>query len=74
MIYDYRTFVLQGNRDETTEVDYDRAQVEAKELYEAGKKRLGSYESKFNEIITQRSVPQLRATFDEYDKVYDKII
>ena len=46
-----------------------KAQREAQELYQAGEKKWGTDESKFNQIIAVRSFPQLRATFDAYVRV-----
>ena len=60
---------VQGNRDESTEVDMAKAKREAEELYKAGEKRWGTDESKFNQVIALRSYPQLRATFNEYRKI-----
>ena len=60
---------LQGAREETSAVDMEKAKREAQELYQAGEKKWGTDESKFNVILATRSFPQLRATFDEYIKV-----
>ena len=59
----------QGSRDEGCGLDQERAVREAKELYDAGEGRLGTDEAKFTEIIGTRSFAQLRATFEEYNKV-----
>ena len=61
--------LLQGAREESDVVDADKAEREARELYEAGEKQWGTDESKFNQILALRSFPQLRATFDAYVKV-----
>ena len=53
-------------------VDMAKATREAQELFQAGEKKWGTDESKFNQIIAVRSFPQLRATFDEYVKVSRK--
>ena len=59
----------QGAREENATVDMARATREAQELYSAGEKKLGTDESKFNEILATRSYPQLLATFKEYARV-----
>ena len=50
-------------------MDMEKARQEAQELYDAGEKQWGTDESKFNQVISLRSYPQLRATFDEYAQV-----
>ena len=62
----------QGSREEGSGVDQERAVREAKELYNAGEGRLGTDEAKFTEIIGTRSFAQLRATFEEYNKVCNR--
>lgn len=61
----------QGEREEIATVDMAKATQEANELYQAGEKKWGTDESKFNQILALRSFPQLRATFQEYSKVRD---
>jgi len=61
---------LQANREETTTMDMEKAHREAEELYKAGEKTwFYADDSKFNQILATRSIPQLRATFAEYRKV-----
>lgn len=46
-----------------------KATKEANELFQAGEKKWGTDESRFNVVLASRSFPQLRATFTEYVKV-----
>ena len=66
--------MCQGSREENATVDMAKAKAEAQQLYQAGEKKWGTDESKFNQIIAVRSFPQLRATFDEYVKVCTFIV
>ncbi|XP_014664979.1 PREDICTED: uncharacterized protein LOC106807208 [Priapulus caudatus] len=66
--------LVQGNRDEGVTVNRGLARQDAEALYEAGKLKWGTEESKFNAILVSRSPAQLRATFDEYQKVSKKTL
>ncbi|XP_076007263.1 annexin A3a isoform X2 [Genypterus blacodes] len=64
--------LAEGNRDESTTVDSEKAKEDAMAMYSAGEKKWGTDESKFIEILCQRSIPQLRQTFVEYKKISGK--
>ncbi|KAA3681186.1 annexin A7/11 [Paragonimus westermani] len=61
--------LLQANRDESPNVDRNAARRDAEELYQAGEKKLGTDESKFNMILAAKSFAHLRLVFEEYAKV-----
>ncbi|XP_043911702.1 annexin A11 isoform X2 [Protopterus annectens] len=58
--------LVQGNRDESANVDITLVKRDAQELYAAGELKVGTDESKFNAILCSRSKPHLRAVFEEY--------
>ncbi|XP_059184746.1 annexin A3-like, partial [Centropristis striata] len=64
--------LAEGERETT--LDEDQAKEDAKTLYEAGEKKWGTDESKFIEILCQRSIPQLRRTLVEYKKISGKTL
>lgn len=66
-----RLLVAQCNagRDEGLAVDFGQAQKDAKDIYEAGEKQLGTDESVFNTVLCSRSRAQLKAVFQAYKKV-----
>lgn len=66
--------LCQSNRGDGNEVDRNKAHQDAKAMYEAGEKKWGTDESRFNVILVSRSYPQLRATFEEYKKISKKDI
>ncbi|XP_056274815.1 annexin A3a isoform X2 [Pseudoliparis swirei] len=66
--------LAEGKRDENTTVDTEKAKEDAKTLYEAGEKKWGTDESKFVDILCQRSVPQLRQTLVEYKNISGKTL
>eukprot|EP00794_Sanderia_malayensis_P012775 gene12775-14086_t len=61
--------MCQANRDTSPTVDLEKAKKEAQDLFQAGEKKWGTDESRFNVVLASRSFPQLRATFDEYVKI-----
>ena len=61
--------LVQGSREEGETEDLSKARKEAHDLYEAGEKKWSTDESTFNTILGTRSYVQLRATFEEYEKV-----
>uniref|UniRef100_A0A672MUV2 Annexin n=1 Tax=Sinocyclocheilus grahami TaxID=75366 RepID=A0A672MUV2_SINGR len=63
-----------GARDESTNVNADKAREDAKALYHAGEKKLGTDESKFIEILCKRSIPHLRQTILEYKNISGKTL
>ncbi|XP_025965849.2 annexin A13 isoform X1 [Dromaius novaehollandiae] len=66
--------VLEANRDEDQEVNAELAGQDARDLYEAGEGRWGTEELAFNVVLAKRSYPQLRATFEAYEKLHGKDI
>ncbi|XP_043534989.1 annexin A11a isoform X1 [Chiloscyllium plagiosum] len=61
--------LVQGNRDETQNVDITLVKKDAQDLYNAGEGRMGTDESKFNAILCARNRAHLKAVFEEYRQV-----
>nr|XP_032830059.1 annexin A13-like isoform X1 [Petromyzon marinus] len=66
--------LVQGNRDESTDVNMSLANSDAKELHEAGKGHWGTDELAFNSVLATRNMMQLRATFKAYKTNYGEDI
>ncbi|XP_064644568.1 uncharacterized protein LOC135498269 isoform X3 [Lineus longissimus] len=66
--------LLQASRDENPEFDRNKAKKDAEDLFQAGEKKWGTDESRFNVILCSRSYPHLRAVFEEYEKIAHKDI
>eukprot|EP00276_Gloeochaete_wittrockiana_P022563 CAMPEP_0184368642 /NCGR_PEP_ID=MMETSP1089-20130417/161781_1 /TAXON_ID=38269 ORGANISM="Gloeochaete wittrockiana, Strain SAG46.84" /NCGR_SAMPLE_ID=MMETSP1089 /ASSEMBLY_ACC=CAM_ASM_000445 /LENGTH=303 /DNA_ID=CAMNT_0026710959 /DNA_START=103 /DNA_END=1014 /DNA_ORIENTATION=+ len=58
--------LLTANRSEVTEANAQEVATDVEELYKAGKGRIGTNETPFLRIFTQRSVAQLRAVDAAY--------
>lgn len=65
-------FLANARRDESSKVDEHLAKKDAEILYNVGEKKWGTDEDKFIEVLCLRSFPQLRLTFDEYQKICNK--
>jgi len=60
-----------GNRQEDSGVDFDKAQADAQELFDAGENKVGTDESVFNKILAAQGFEQLRVVFKLYGKLGD---
>ncbi|KAL3985578.1 Annexin B9 [Acanthocheilonema viteae] len=63
-----------GGRDESMQTDALRANQDAKKLYNAGERRLGTDESCFNAILASQNYAQLKLIFLEYQKITNHTI
>ncbi|XP_032372370.1 annexin A3a isoform X1 [Etheostoma spectabile] len=66
--------LAEGKRAADTTVNMEKAKEDAKTLYNAGEKTFGTDESKFIEILCQRSISQLRQTLVEYKNISGKTL
>jgi len=66
--------LLNGDRDEVSGVDMDRAAESAQTLFDAGEGSMGTDEEVFTTLLTHESFPQLQVIFDEYRKISGKTI
>lgn len=66
--------LLQCNRSETTDIDEGKLDKDIKDIYEAGEGTLGTDESVFNKVFTNRSPAELRYINDNYFKLCGKAL
>jgi hypothetical protein len=64
--------LVNAGRQENMAPDPAKAKTQAQELYQAGVKKLGTDESKFNMILCSQSYEQLRLVFEEYHRSTNK--
>ncbi|KAA0192185.1 Annexin [Fasciolopsis buskii] len=64
--------LIQANRDENPNVDFNQVRQDAQALYEAGEKQLGTDESTFNRILVSKSIPHVRAVIETYSEFSKK--
>ncbi|KAM3172397.1 hypothetical protein ACTXT7_014624 [Hymenolepis weldensis] len=62
--------MLQGQREENTNVDMSQVTADAEQLYNAGEKRLGTEEAVFTRIFAQRSFEHIKAINEVYQRKY----
>ncbi|CAF2947711.1 unnamed protein product [Rotaria sp. Silwood2] len=60
--------LIQGQRPESNRINENEIKNDAKQLYEAGIKKWGTDESKFIQILSNRSNVQLKAIFEAYQQ------
>lgn len=61
-------------RAEEEDVDEDKAQEDAQEIYDAGEGQCGTDETAFNMVLCRRGNAQLRETFSKYEEIAGKDI
>ena len=66
--------LMQGGRPEKIEVNVEQAKRDAKSLIDAGSEKFKSDQARFNVLYSDRSDAQLKAIFNEFDKLNGKPI
>uniref|UniRef100_A0A3P9IQV7 Annexin n=1 Tax=Oryzias latipes TaxID=8090 RepID=A0A3P9IQV7_ORYLA len=66
--------LAQGNREPGTKADVEKAREDAKTLYSAGEKKLGTDEAKFIDILCRKSIPHIRQILVEYKNISGKTL
>lgn len=64
--------LLQANRPEGNTIDRRKARNDAKALFEAGEKKFGTDESRFNVILCSRSILSLFTSLALTSSVFDR--
>ncbi|GIY03145.1 annexin A7 [Caerostris darwini] len=61
--------LVSAERDETIEIDFERAERDAQRLFDGGVGKLGVDGELFTKILCSRSMSQLQATFEAYERI-----
>jgi len=66
--------LLNGSRDEVSDVDNAKAQQQAQDIYDAGENKWGTNEAVFRQMFSHESLPQLAAIAQEYEEISKKTL
>ncbi len=66
--------LMQGGRPETIDVNVEQAKRDAKSLMDAGSEKFKTDQARFNVLYSDRSDAQLKAIFNEFEKLNGKPI
>ncbi|KAM7535367.1 hypothetical protein Aperf_G00000090373 [Anoplocephala perfoliata] len=64
--------MMQGDRDESPQVDMNMVKTDTDRVYRAGEGRMGTEEAVFTQIFAQRSFPHIKALSQAYAQQYGK--
>nr|CDS26801.1 annexin [Hymenolepis microstoma] len=62
--------MIQGTRDEGTNVDFNMVNADAQRLYKAGEGKIGTEEAVFTQIFAQRSFAHIKALSQAYEQQF----
>lgn len=63
------TLIITGVRDDSCDIDGERAGILAEALYDAGEGQLGTQESTFSRVLAHENFAMLNRVFEEYKEI-----